>query len=524
MPNFGSLGHIGVVELINLRNLTFGYHDAESPVLKRVNLEIRSGEFTLISGPTGSGKSTLLKVMNGLAPHFTGGHLQGSLVLERVDRTGSRPHELANLIGFVNQQPERAFVTDTVEEELAYGMEQLGYEPETMRSRVAEIANLFGLASVLTKPLVQLSGGMQQAVAIASAIAAGQRIILLDEPTSALDQDAAMDTLKLLSRLVSEVGLTVIIAEHRIERVIQFVDSVILVNKDGSVTKGSPEKQFAKAGAPGPTCIELSRMLDWNPIALNTSEAIARWDNEPAISKSVVEKRDPPNAANHLELSNLSRSYDGLLAVKPTRMTLRPGTCTVIIGENGAGKTSLLWAALDSTKGLRLAMVPQTASDLLFMKSVSEELAESDSQAGLQPGTTGRNLETLIGRINPSVHPRDLSSGQQLALVLAIQLAKGADLLLLDEPTRGLDYEAKRELTTILSGLKEANQTILLATHDLEFAAQISDQVLIMSNGEVIERGEPTVIFGHNGSHPSQMAKISRQDGLITLDQLVVAK
>ncbi len=520
--------------MIELRNLTFAYAELDSPVLKRVNLKISRGEFVLICGTTGSGKSTLLKAINGLAPHFTGGTISGSLFLDGLDRTGSRPNEISHLVGFVNQQPERAFVTDTVEEELTYGMEQLGFSVALMRQRVTETADRFGLTQNLATPLAYLSGGMQQRVAIASAIAAGAMILLLDEPTSALDNDAADETLRLLHTLAAEHGITVVIAEHRIERVLPLVGSVILIDSDGSVSKAAPREQFGKR-LDGPIPVVLSRMRGWNPIALSATEAREQWSLA-GWEKFDAELRNPtvaqfedaesqileesPGSFQTLELTRLQAKFGNLVALQPISLTLWSGTTTVVMGENGAGKTSLLWAALDAASNYRAAMIPQVASDLLFLKTVSEELAEADKYSGSSPGTTGEILRTLVGRINPHLHPRDLSSGQQLALVLAIQINKGADLVILDEPTRGLDFAAKRSLAKMLRSLTKEGKAVLLATHDIEFATLVSDSVLLLERGHLVKHGLPQEFFCHDGLLPSQLALISQHAGLFKISQL----
>ena len=204
-----------MASLISIKDLTFSYDRAESPQLTRVNLEFAAGEFVLVCGPTGSGKSTLLKTINGLAPHFTGGRLRGRIKIDNQDVTGRLPHELAELVGYVNQQPEGWFVADTVQDELVYGLEQLGFSRERMAAELSRVAKMLGLQDLLDRPLSFLSGGQQQRVAIGAALAAGQRVLLLDEPTSALDVDAAAETVDLLKSLAKDHGVTILVAEDR---------------------------------------------------------------------------------------------------------------------------------------------------------------------------------------------------------------------------------------------------------------------------------------------------------------------
>jgi len=440
--------------MIELRNLSFGYGPDNSSVLRRLQLTIPKGKFVLVCGPTGSGKSSLLKVINGLAPQFTGGRLTGSILIDGQDVTGTQPHDLAHLIGYVNQQPEGAFVTDTVEEELAYGMEQLGYAPEIMRQRVAWLAERFDLADLLSTPLGFLSGGQQQRVAIGSAIAAGQKILLLDEPTSALDPAAAELTINLLAELIQNDGLTVVLAEHRLDQVIEKADLVIVTHGDGTITSG--------------------------PASV--------IESEPRLGAKVNLHIPRTNlgSASLLSLRDLSVSYGGKEALAPTSFDLKHGLVIAAVGKNGSGKTSLLWATFEAAEreGIKCAMVPQVASDLLFLSSVAEEFLESDSYAGVPASSTGKLLKDLVGKVDPATHPRDLSAGQQLALALAVQLVKGVDLILMDEPTRGLDELAKQALAKIINSLADEGKAILITSHDSKFLAQVADRTIFLEGTE----------------------------------------
>jgi len=262
--------------MIQLKDLSFSYLKSdgskvsETPQLNNVNLSINAGEFVLVCGPTGSGKSTFLKALNGLAPSFTGGVIEGELIIDGVNLIGLEPHEFASKVGYVNQQPENAFVGDTVIDEIVYCAEQLGLPVSEIKSSVEKISALLETSDLLERPLATLSGGQQQRVAIASALVAGQKILLLDEPTSALDLEGASEVLRVLQRLSSEEGVTVLLAEHRISRVIAAVDSVLVVHGDGSVTKGPTETQFNDSRF-APPIIELGLKLGWKPLPVSTS-------------------------------------------------------------------------------------------------------------------------------------------------------------------------------------------------------------------------------------------------------------
>ncbi|MEY3889248.1 MAG: hypothetical protein RI931_370 [Actinomycetota bacterium] len=393
------------------------------------------------------------------------------------DITGKMPHESAHLIGSVGQQPEHSFVADTVEDELAYGLEQMGVSPAQMSLRVRNIAEQFGLESLLATPLANLSGGQKQRVSVGAAIAAGQRILLLDEPTSALDEVASAETIKMLRRLSKEQGITILIAEHRIDRLLEQVDSVVVVNGDASVSK--------------------------------TSSSVALRSNQWLASRH-LERFSPetkPGTEVSLEVRDLKVVYPDSTALDAVSLKLHTGEILGVVGPNGSGKSTLLWAIQGSghrTSGLvetkfgdpaklkpaarlgLITLVPQEASDLLFLNTLGDELSESDHFAKVAPSTTARAFSALTGRVNPTLHPRDLSSGQQLALVLALQLVKDAAIVLLDEPTRGLDYAAKRHLVRQLLQLRGEGKSILIATHDREFLSQLADRIIELEDGHLV--------------------------------------
>lgn len=505
--------------MIRTIDLSFGYTGQEAAVVTRANLQFAAGEFALICGPTGSGKSTLLKLLNGLAPHFTGGNSSGQIFIDEIETTKFAPHQLAELVGYVNQQPEGSFVADTVIDELVFGLEQIGIEPSAMHSRIEKLSLRLGLADLLKRPLAELSGGQQQRVAIASALAAGQRVLLLDEPTSALDPIAAHEILLLLKSISKEDQITVLLAEHRIERVIELVDSVVVVHGDASVTKNVPRLAFNNYRTVPPT-LEIAQKLKWAEMPISISEAAPLWlENRPKICVEELERPKLDEVA--ISATNITVSYGDIRAVDNVSVEIREGEIVALMGENGSGKTSLLWAIHGPKARLdEMTLVPQQAADLLFLNSLAEELEESDRFAEVQSNSTANLFERFAGRIDPSKHPRDLSSGQQLALVLAMQLVKGAKVLLLDEPTRGFDYEAKRNLAMTLRQLRDDGRVVLLATHDIEFVAQVADRVLLMSEGKLIANQSIAEAVGFESKFASQLALISQEPGVVTIGQI----
>ncbi|MDT7788996.1 MAG: energy-coupling factor transport system ATP-binding protein, partial [Pseudonocardiales bacterium] len=283
--------------MIRFEDVTITY--AEQPVLANISVEIPEGELCLVVGRTGSGKSTFLRAVNGLVPHFSGGTLAGRVLVDGRDTSRFPPRELADVVGFVGQDPVAGFVADNVEDELAYSMESLGLPGDVMRKRVEETLDLLGLAHLRDRPLATLSGGQQQRVAIGAALTAHPRVLVLDEPTSALDPGAAEDVLAAVQRLVHDLGMTVVIAEHRLERVAQYADRALLLPQ-GEI--GDVGEVLAKAPV-APPVVRLAQVAGWSPVPVSVRDARrhaaplrARLPEpateNPAVAEPVLEARD----------------------------------------------------------------------------------------------------------------------------------------------------------------------------------------------------------------------------------------
>ena len=533
--------------IVSFDTVSITYSGQASPALAATDLQIHEGEFLLIVGPTGSGKSTLLGAINGLVPHFTGGQLSGTVRVAGRDTATHPPRELADVVGLVPQNPMAGFVTDTVEDELAYTMESLGLPGDVMRRRVEEILDLLGLAELRSRPLASLSGGQRQRVAIGAVLTANPSVLVLDEPTSALDPGAAEEVLGSLQRLVHDLGLTVIVAEHRLERVVQYADRIVVLQAKGQPLQvGEPATMMI--GSPvAPPVVQLARAAGWHPLPLSVRQA-RRF--APSLRRALAD-REPtarPLAAGGggtvAAVRMASVEYGRVRALSDVTLDFAGGEVVALMGRNGAGKSTLLSALAGMTRtsrgrvlvgGLnpaelrgadlvqRVAMVPQEASDLLIAETVAAECDHTDRDAGLAKGTTWRLLQRLRDDISAASHPRDLSEGQRLILALAIVLAGGPRLLLLDEPTRGLDYAAKAALVEILLELRGAGTAVVLATHDVELAAEVADRVVVLAGGETVADGPAHEVVVGSPIFAPQVAKILGEGQWLTVPQVVEA-
>jgi energy-coupling factor transport system ATP-binding protein len=531
--------------VITFDRVTVTYAGAPRPTLRDITLEVAEGELCLVMGSTGTGKSTLLRCVNGMMPTFTGGTLAGRVVVAGRDTRSHPPRDLADVVGVVGQDPLAGFVTDTVEEELAYGMEQLGVPPDVMRKRVEETLDVLGLADLRRRARDQLSGGQQQRVAIGSALATHARVLVLDEPTSALDPTAAEEVLAGITRLVHDLGATVLLAEHRLERVVQYADRALWLPGDGTVQSGSPAEILAVSDV-APPLVELGRRLGWTPLPLSVRDGRrAAAPERERLGGGVMRTAPAPAAGTELlRAARVMVRYGEVTAVREGNLTLRAGEIVALMGRNGSGKSSLLWALqgsgprqggrvdvagrdphrLPASKARTLVgLVPQNASDLLYLDTVADELARADLESTAKPGTAAATLRRIAPAIDPATHPRDLSAGQQLALVLAIQLTAAPQVVLLDEPTRGLDYTAKAELTLVLEELAGGGHAVLVSTHDVEFAARLAHRVVVMAEGDIVSDGPAAEVLTASPAFAPQVAKILAPLPFLTVGEVETA-
>ena len=531
--------------MIEFDHVSLRYAPEDRAVLTDVDVTITEGEFVLVVGSTGSGKSTFLGAINGLVPHFTGGHLRGDVRIAGRSTSTHRPRDLADIVGVVPQDPMASFVTDTVEEELAYTMECLGIPPDVMRRRVEETLDLLGLEDLRHRPLRTLSGGQRQRVAIGAVLTAHPQVLVLDEPTSALDPGAAEEVLAALHRLVHDLSITVVLAEHRLERVVQYADRIIALSGPGQAPSvGHPADVLATA-AIAPPVVHLARAAGWQPTPITIRDA--RRQAEPLrrlLAGMSPPLRVVPDSSTVVSVRGLVVEYPEVVALSGVDLDVRRGEILALMGRNGAGKSSLLGTLVGSVHPLagsvyvdgldprslhgpdlvrHVGLVPQDSGDLLEASTVFEECVASDRDARCTPGATRAILALLAPEISDSTHPRDLSEGQRLLLALAIIVAARPALICLDEPTRGLDYHTKQRLTEIIIDLAESGHAVVLATHDVELAAELASRVVILADGEIVADGPTTDVTTSSPMFAPQIAKVLAPQTWLTVAQVRAA-
>jgi energy-coupling factor transporter ATP-binding protein EcfA2 len=540
--------------MIRLDRLTYCYPGAPAPILRDLSLQVADGEFLLVMGPSGAGKSTLLRCLNGLVPHFYGGTISGRVQVYGREPLSAGPRGMADLVGFVLQDPEAQFVVDRVEDELAFALENQGVAPLLMRRRVEEALDQLGIAHLRARSVHTLSGGERQRVAIAAVMTLQPKVLILDEPTSQLDPQAAEEVLDTLVKLNHDMGLTVILSEHRLERVVQYVDRILYLPGGGWPPMLDEPRRVLSQVELVPPLTRLARALGWSPLPLTIKEGrpfaerlaaqvrrrIGTGDAAPRPS----EKDTQPGQVS-ISIRDLTFSYNGHPALDGLSLRIHRGEFVALMGRNGSGKTTLLKQLvglllpdrgkvqiygpdsahpMDTQQStveeiIRLVgYVPQNPHALLFSDTVRQELDFTRRGHGRPPGDHAALLGTLGLAGQEERYPRDLSVGERQRVALAAILVAEPQILLLDEPTRGLDYEQKAALTRLLQRLKAEGCTILMASHDVELVAQCADRVVVLAEGQIVVDGPTRQVMSQSLVFSSQVGKLFRDPALLTVD------
>lgn len=518
--------------------VTYRYPERPEPALVDVDWEVPEGAFTLVVGPSGSGKSTLLRCLNGLVPHFAGGAFGGSVVVDGHDTRRFGPRALSRSVGFVFQDPEAQTVATQVDDEISFGMEQLGLPVLTMRKRVEEVLDLLGIADLRHREVVTLSGGERQRVAVAAALSLQPALLVLDEPTSQLDPWAAESVLAALTRLNEDLGLTIVLAEHRLERVLAHADRVRFLPGGASAAIDGLPREMATIidEALLPPLVRLGRRLGWEPLPLTVKEGRARVRLETHLPASPPPDPSRPGGPPSLALAGVDAGYGRRAVLRGIDLEARPGELLALMGRNGSGKTTLLRTVIglhrpsagrvtvrgrDASRlevaelAQDVGYVPQHPGALLFAPTLRDELAFTlahRQRGGADPDATLASLGLLhaAGR-----DPRDLSGGERERAALAAILVGAPRVLLLDEPTRGMDAARKRALGQQLIRLCQEGVTVLLATHDVELVAAIASRVVLLGDGRIVADGGPRAVLSGSLTFATQINKLYG-DGFLT--------
>ena len=541
--------------MIAVRRLTYTYPQRTSPALREVTWDVADGEFVLLAGPSGSGKSTLLRCLNGLVPHFSGGVLVGGVSVAGIDAVRAGPRVLSRQVGFVAQDPEAQAVLDRVEGEIAFALENAAVPPDEMRLRVEEVLDLLDLTPLRDRRLHTLSGGERQRLAIAAALALRPRVLVLDEPTSQLDPQSAEDVLRALVRLNDDLGLTIVLAEHRLERIARYADRLTYLEA-GQVVADGPVRAVLPRLPVAPPLLQLAQALNWQPTPLTVKEArpfaTALADGAAAADQADVPPSAPtvtlapPAAPSVLAVSDLRFSYNGHQTLKDISFSIAPGEAVAMVGRNGSGKSTLLKCIVGVLRGQsgevrvngrptrgrdvadicrEVGYLPQNPDDLLFADTVADEVRATLRNHGLPlpPDEVAAQLARLGLDALAGVYPRDLSVGQRQRVALAAVTATRPRLLLLDEPTRGLDRQAKEALVGLWRGWLAEGAALLLVTHDVEMAATIATRTIMLSQGEVIAAGPTRDVLAGSPQFAPQMARLFPGCGWLTVQDVLGA-
>lgn len=483
--------------------VAFGYPDGPE-ALRGIDLEVTTGDVTLVVGGSGSGKSTLLRAVNGLVPHSSGGRFAGTVTTFGRSVRDLTPRDLADVVGFVAQDPEAQFVVDRVEYDVAFVLENLGLGATAMRRRVEEALDALGIAHLRDRSPGTLSGGEQQRAAIAGALAAAPAALVLDEPTSQIDPQGADDVLAALTRLNADLGTTVVIAEHRLERAAPLAHRVVALADGRVAATGAPADVLPDLpGAPSVT--RLGRLLGWAPAPLTVREARA-W--AAATPPGLVARPVPvPTPGDVLvRARGLGVRRGGRAVLHDVSIDVHAGEIVALLGRNGAGKTTLLRCLAGLTTPERgtvsattpVAAVPQDPDALLVAPTVRRELEETLRLLGRRdPAAVDRWLDALGIAHLAGRHPRGLSGGERQRVAIAAVAVGGAPVLLLDEPTRGMDATSRTALHDAVVAHAAAGGAVVLATHDVELAAECATTAVVLGDGDVVAAGPArTVLAG----------------------------
>ncbi|MHB8719689.1 MAG: ABC transporter ATP-binding protein [Candidatus Dormibacteria bacterium] len=496
--------------LLDIESVSYTYGGASTPALHGVSLRLDAG-LHVVAGPSGGGKSTLLRLCNGIVPHMYGGRFSGRVRAGGADVLRNRPRHLAATVGFVVQDVERQAVHSTVERDIAFALENRAVPPPEMRRRVHEVAERLEISALLGRAIATLSGGERQRVAVAGALVLEPSLLVLDEPLSQLDRAGSVALLSLLSQL-REQGTSVLVSEHRLDELLPAADSLTVVEEGGVLTSDAPARLAGRLDT-APQVVRLCGRLGVDPPLLHP--AALPWPPPQPIPA-------PARRASPAPVWSLDRVCGGPGGcVRDVSLGGAAGEVVALMGENGSGKTTLLRliagllrpraGVVERAPG-PVAYLPQNPAVLLHRESIAAEIAWTE-RAGPGRGA-GRAIAEALGLRHLDADPRDLSSGQRQRAAIAAVLAGHPSLLLLDEPTRGMDGRSREALVGVVRQAAAGGAAVVVATHDAELAALLADRVCFVTAGGVRDAGPPAAALGVGSPHPTQLGRF----GAVTVE------
>jgi energy-coupling factor transport system ATP-binding protein len=526
------------IPALAIEGLAYAYPRSERRALDDVSLQLGQGEFALLAGRSASGKSTLLRAACGLVPHFHGGEIEGTVGVAGLEALAAGPGELAAVVGYVAQDPETQVVSTTVAAEVELPLEMRGDPPASRARAVEEVALALAVPHLLDRTVDTLSGGELQRVALAAALVTRPTLVLLDEPTSQLDPVAGDELIWLLRRLNEEWGVSILLAEHRLERCLAAADRVIAMDAGAIAFDGPPRDFLAWSHNADPAlatpAARLFSLAGIDPLPTGVRDARqilnpTRFDGELRPSSGEMSRsgdmQSPAPALRARDLwVELSRGDSMRDVLRGIDLRVDRGERVALMGRNGAGKSTLLRAAAGLVRPVRgkietpggIALLTQSPGDYLVRERVGDEL----------PGDEGMAALRIVGLEHAAnADPRDLSGGERQRLALAIALAgrlEGEELpglVALDEPTRGMDRARKDDLAGLIAGLAERGAGALVATHDVEFAAAFAERVVLLGDGVAIADGPAAEILSGGWYFATEVARVLDVPGVITPDQ-----
>ena len=528
------------MKIFSINQLEFEYPESERKVLNNINLNIEEGEFVTLCGASGCGKSTLLRHLKSVLE--PAGQRNGEILFMGKALTECDERSQAENIGFVSQNPDNQIVTDKVWHELAFGLESLGYDNEVIRQRVAEMAAFFGIEDWFYRNVSELSGGQKQLLCLASIMTMLPKVIILDEPTSQLDPIAASEFINMLFKINHELGITIIITEHRLEEIIPQSDRVIVMDSGEIIIDDVPEVMCQKLrdmkhsmllSMPVPIRVYSSVLYGKCPLNVNQGrkwlEAYSRENN----IKKFIEEKNYNFDEEVIELKGICFKYEknGKDVLKDVSLNVHKGEIYSILGGNGTGKSTLLSVICGIRKPYRgkiklnddkkIIMLPQNPQTLFVKKTVAENLSDiSKDKEQISEVIKMCRLSEFTDR-----HPYDLSGGEQQRVALAMVLLTKPDILLLDEPTKGLDNEYKTEFAKIIHQLSDSGKTIIMVSHDVEFCAEFTHRCALFFDGNIVAENVPYRFFKGNSFYTTAANRMSRGiiEGAITASDIIEA-